>query len=372
MQAALAAMLMIGAAAVQAQDIVPAAINVQGSLYDPSAGGGAGGPLTGVQPVNFCIYDNLTGGTLIWGRTFPVVCNQQGVFNVLLDDTGPWLGGVTNSLRAAFQDANCYIEMTVSNHGSAISPRQQFVSTLYAVNSAHATYADAATNNFQVNEGLQVFSGGLTVAGQATFQDAAANAGFNASSLAAGSATVNGMTASGLTVTSNAQVSGALQVGGRIRDKTGFLVPAGVVLPYAAGSVPDGWLGCNGAAVSRTTYADLFTAIGTNYGSGDGATTFNVPDLQGRTAIGAGQGAGLTNRVPGQKIGEENHTLTPTEMPSHTHSLTMNSDTEGYALVESSHGYWKNTAATATTSTGGGAGHNNMPPDLVLNYFIKY
>ena len=58
-------------------------------------------------------------------------------------------------------------------------------------------------------------------------------------------------------------------------------VPAGAVLPFAQNSAPDGWLKCNGAAVSRTTYATLFAAIGETYGAGDGSTTFLLPDLRG-------------------------------------------------------------------------------------------
>lgn len=65
---------------------------------------------------------------------------------------------------------------------------------------------------------------------------------------------------------------------------------AGFMLPYAGSSTPAGWLSCDGQAVSRTTYANLFTAIGTTWGAGDGSTTFNVPQLNGRTLIHNGTG----------------------------------------------------------------------------------
>lgn len=69
-------------------------------------------------------------------------------------------------------------------------------------------------------------------------------------------------------------------------------IPAGIYMPFGGTSVPSGgWLECNGQAVSRTTYADLFTAISTNYGSGDGSTTFNVPNLTGRVPVGRDTGA---------------------------------------------------------------------------------
>jgi len=70
-----------------------------------------------------------------------------------------------------------------------------------------------------------------------------------------------------------------------IRDYNTLLgVPAGCVMAYAGATAPDGWLRCHGQAVSRTVYVDLFVAIGTAYGPGDGATSFNLPDLRGRDA----------------------------------------------------------------------------------------
>lgn len=87
--------------------------------------------------------------------------------------------------------------------------------------------------------------------------------------------------------------------------------PAGAMWMWPAASPPAGWLVCDGSAVSRTTYANLFTAIGTTWGGGNGSTTFNLPDLRGRAPIGAGQGAGLTNRTLGSKVGTE-VTSTPT------------------------------------------------------------
>lgn len=69
-------------------------------------------------------------------------------------------------------------------------------------------------------------------------------------------------------------------------------IPSGAIQPFAMDSVPAGWLECDGDAVSRTTYADLFAAIGTDYGSGDGSTTFNIPDFRGAFIRGWDHGAG--------------------------------------------------------------------------------
>jgi len=71
----------------------------------------------------------------------------------------------------------------------------------------------------------------------------------------------------------------------------GLLVPAGAIMPFAMNSVPTNWLACDGAAVSRATYANLFTAIGVVYGAGDGSTTFALPDLRGYFLRGSGTNA---------------------------------------------------------------------------------
>jgi len=97
-------------------------------------------------------------------------------------------------------------------------------------------------------------------------------------------------------------------------------VIAGTVIDYAGGTVPAGYLLCNGQAVSRTTFPDLFLALGTTWGAGDGVNTFNVPDLRSRSTMGAGQGPGLTNRVLGDSLGEENHQLILAELAIHSHA----------------------------------------------------
>ena len=103
-------------------------------------------------------------------------------------------------------------------------------------------------------------------------------------------------------------------------------VPIGTIIDYAGSSTPAGYLECDGSAVSRTAYAALFAALGTTWGAGDGSTTFNLPDLRGRTAIGAGTGTagGATAHGLGDKGGDQrmhkhahDHTL---KLPNHAHS----------------------------------------------------
>lgn len=83
------------------------------------------------------------------------------------------------------------------------------------------------------------------------------------------------------------------------QDVTLAHIPPGVILDFGGVTAPSGWLLCDGAAVSRTTYASLFSAIGTTFGAGDGSTTFNVPDFKGRTAVGVGVHT-LTEVITGQ------------------------------------------------------------------------
>ncbi len=167
-----------------------------------------------------------------------------------------------------------------------------------------------------------------------------------------------------------------------------FTIPAGLVLDFAGSSAPSGFLNCDGSLISRTTYARLFETIGTTYGAGDGSTTFKLPDLRGRTSVGAGAGSGLTSRTLAATGGEETHLLSESEMPTHTHIQDVHShsqllsNTGGGAIAVKydatattaiASAYAASTSVTATNqNTGGGTAHNNMQPYTVLNKIIKY
>lgn len=92
--------------------------------------------------------------------------------------------------------------------------------------------------------------------------------------------------------------------------------PAGIIMPFAGTVAPHGCLFCDGSAVSRTTYAELFSVIGTTYGAGDGETTFNIPDLSGRVVIGVSNSHAI-----GSTGGEEFVTLDSDQMAAHSHEV---------------------------------------------------
>lgn len=151
-------------------------------------------------------------------------------------------------------------------------------------------------------------------------------------------------------------------------------LPIGTITGFGGSSIPSGWLECNGAAVSRTTYADLFTAISTTYGVGDGSTTFNLPDLRGRVSIGQGTGSGLTPRTIGATGGSETHTLSTAEIASHTHTVAYDNESAGTPAtsIDAGAGFPTVTGSIPSGASGGGGAHNNVQPFLVTAFIIKY
>ena len=157
----------------------------------------------------------------------------------------------------------------------------------------------------------------------------------------------------------------------RVTDST----PVGMIVGFAGSTAPTGWLLCQGQAVSRTTYAKLFSVIGTTFGSGDGSTTFNLPDARGRVLVGVGESSatGHTNHTLGQKGGEETHKLTVSEMPSHNHTYNhckyKGQNLWGLPSYNYSWDTYQEVADT-TGDTGGNGSHNNMMPYLTANAII--
>lgn len=176
----------------------------------------------------------------------------------------------------------------------------------------------------------------------------------------------------------------------------------GMMFDYGGTSLPSGYLGCDGAAVSRATYAALFTAIGTTWGVGDGSTTFNVPNFQRRAAVGSGgSGTGTLGSTVGSTGGAETHTLVTGELAAHAHTLSSGTvDSQGahthtaqgrleesgafddvfqvisgntlkVGTTDSSGAHTHNINALSLNNTGSGTAHNNLQPSAVVLKIIK-
>jgi microcystin-dependent protein len=218
-----------------------------------------------------------------------------------------------------------------------------------------------------------------------------------------------------------------------VNYKSFSLTPPGVISQYAGSSAPNGYLLCDGSAVSRSTYSQLFNVIGVLYGNGNGATTFNLPNLKGRIPVGFDSSQTEFDNL-GEAGGSKTNTLSVNQLPSHNHTGTTDSDglhnhtgtadsaglhthtsnavggqgnlglvtangvntvvdtdssngelnvwTTPYALSIDNGGVHTHnlsinnngthTHTFTTNNTGGGQSVNNLQPYIVLNYIIKY
>lgn len=149
----------------------------------------------------------------------------------------------------------------------------------------------------------------------------------------------------------------------------------GAIQIWPGSTAPAGWLLCNGQAISRATYANLFGVLGSTYGQGDGSTTFNVPDLTGRVPVGANG-----TYPPAGKGGEAAHALTSAENGPHTHDRLLWTDGQLVTLTGSEEGAYRVSFTyekggpnmISTSESGQGQAHNNMQPYLAQHYIIKY
>ncbi len=178
-----------------------------------------------------------------------------------------------------------------------------------------------------------------------------------------------------------------LHVEGKLFDEVGMVsAEIGDIKMSVREDNYEGWLVCDGRAVSRETYSALFALIGTTFGSGDGLTTFNIPNGKGRIPLGAQSSSGTGYYCVGNAGGAETHTLTINEMPvhnhtdsGHTHSYVNTPNTQSVDTGGSTAADEPNIGQTTGVGyanitigyTGGSQAHNNMQPYWVFgNYFI--
>lgn len=175
--------------------------------------------------------------------------------------------------------------------------------------------------------------------------------------------TISNNTTDPTNTTNWAQVSG----GG------GFGQPPGSFLWYGGTTAPNGYLACDGSTINRIVYADLFAAIGTIWGAGDGSTTFNIPLSARNTLVGSGGAATLIlGNTVGSSGGEEAHVQQLNEMATHHHSTTFNQSGGSGGSNTLQQAAISGTATINTNSQGSSDAANVVQPSLVALLAIKY
>jgi microcystin-dependent protein len=206
-----------------------------------------------------------------------------------------------------------------------------------------------------------------------------------------GASTLTGAATFGSTATLNADPTLALQAATKqyVDTAVAGASPSGTLTMWPTGTAPSGWLLCNGAAVSRATYAALFAVIGTTFGAGDTTTTFNLPDYRDRMPIGANTIAasiGATGGSANATLVSHTHTATVTD-PGHTHTTTLNvwrgsnagntgaawggGDRQDATNVVGTSNSRVTSITVANSTEGSSATNANMPPYLGINFIIK-
>lgn len=214
---------------------------------------------------------------------------------------------------------------------------------------------DPATFNNNFTAVKAVINGGLDNT------NIAASAGISPSKIAPGTDTQVLTTTGGVAVWAD-PASGSGGTGA---------IPVGGGMDYFGAVAPSGWLFADGSAVSRTTYASLFAAVGTTYGAGDGTTTFNLPDRRGRVSVMKGPNA-LVNT-----LGNNDGVAVANRRPQHRHTPHSHTITEGGgggSNFVSRQATFADYGAQPTSSVDGGSGvatdSLDAPAYLVCNYII--
>lgn len=328
--------------------------------------------------INGDVIATLTGTQTLSNKTLTAPKFVDGGF--IADENG-------NEMIVFDTVASAVNEITLSNAATTGSP---------------AIYATGGDTNINVNlvpkgsgvvqaTGVEV----ATVSGAQTLSDKTLASPANVSATT-GNAAIIAATGPDTDIDINISPKGAgsVQFG-----SVGGIAPTGSVIPFAGSTEPSGWILCYGQAVSRATYAALFAVVSTTYGSGDGSTTFNVPDLRGRAVAGkddmggtsADRLTGLADGVDGDTLGGagglESNTLTEAQMPAHKHGsgnliknffdigVYGNTTTDVPGLATDAHdsgfGGTGGTWQPWTQTVGSSAAHNNVQPTIILNYIIK-
>ena len=332
MKKVMAAMAIV--AAVAASTVLPAnaataAFGYQGVLMN--AEGTA--PLTGNQTVEIRLYDMAEGGAPLWGRSYAVLLDANGLFNVEVSDaSGSAIGGMPrDSLETVFRrnaTTTLYIGLKVSGTSGEILPRQKMLAVPYATFASDVSRA----------------SGNFTVAGLLTAKSLTVTNGLTTKSISAS----GNIGAATLTTSGKMTVNGDLVVSGSING-TGA-VPIGGIIMWRGTTPPSGWQLCDGSN--------------------------GTPDLRGRFVVCIG---GDNNYAVGDTGGVDTVALTQEQMPKHNHTVYGRSS--GYAgrhndsheVITYYNKEWGSMSEKIndTTETGSSQAHENRPPYYALAFIMR-
>jgi len=293
-----------------------------------------------------------------------------------------------NASGASFRaDLNNHLAALASTSIGTSAPSTTFAGQLWVDSTGGASYLkirnaddDAWITVLQLNQTGDVAECHTNLVDTNAIQDDAVTAAkIAATAVDATALASNAVTSAKIT---DANVTTAKIADGAVTSAklaSGLATITGEIRIWATASAPTGWLFCDGASISRSTYSALFAVISTTYGTVDG-NTFNVPNFKGRSPVGVGTSAatGATAWTLAELGGEETHALTTAELAAHTHAPgSFAVESGGDAVSSGAHVAFRNgtsrtSAVTGTSaSTGGGTGHNTMHPVIGINFIIK-
>ena len=322
-----------------------------GSILEQAIAGVSGGPyIGGTYPVvNFPTDADITltanNGSVDQSRSAVLVVTSTGSLTA------------TRNVIAPASASKVYIIKNSTTGGQSIQIKYS-TGTGVAIGNGLTALVYGDGTNFYIVVNVNSITGNLSVSGNLTVN--------GTTSLTTGS--ISGvMTAPTATAgTNTTQLATTAFVAANA-------VLTGALLMWPTASAPTGYLLCDGSAVSRTTYANLFAIVSTTFGSGDGSTTFNVPNYTNRMPYGTtiGSTGGSADAI----VVSHTHTATVTD-PGHFHTThtggQLTSPAGGGAGQQGSDTDTKTTGITVTNSSAGTSGTNaNLPPYLGINFIIK-
>jgi len=406
-----ATLLALPALSMAQTSAVPGFISYQGRVVDSSGNNvGTGTPVN--RTVIFRIWDNPSStntANLIYSEAQTVTVSD-GEFSVLV---GQGVANITQTygysetakkladLATAFDGSTRYLGVTVAATGTIattdneVTPRQQIVSTAFAMRSkvAETVLTDAIGTGNISNSSITLakmatasVNSASIVDGSIALADLAANS-VNSSKIVDGSVALvdladNSVNSSKIvdgSITGVDIATNTIPLAALVAAVREALVPPGTIVAYGGTTAPAGWLVCNGLSVSRSSYPALYTAIGNAFGTAS-SSTFNVPDLRGRFMRGWDSATGRdpdrvsrTAMNPGGNTGDNIGSIQIDQFRSHSHSLAFT--TRGYAAISNNQQeVLSNTGNNGSVgrTTGATGGNETRPLNANVNYIIKY